>query len=466
MFMGQDNATIHRHFVQKKTELGETFQRACGNYLLDKEIVNSLGAIICGDATIDYLILGDAAPVAEQYAASIYHRIQAQQPVWPFTNKKQCLDAQNARECYSAAYEAYAQHQTPLTLLSFYKDQYLIGRAYLAVVAAYLTREEKNKKEREKERPHWKIFWQDLQKKQKHAVQLSDSEFTSFLATQKMYHALIRGYTEIKTSGKTARDILETKFYGLACSQAKKFQRDECTMEELVDEAMIGIHTAVDRYDYKRGILFGTYARYWTKARLQRFTEQRGQGPAHFGREIQEAVNVLELLERDLRQKLGCEPTDTLLLERFMELGYTEERAKEALGAIRLQSMPLDQESEDGSFVNDFIPDPSEKDLSEEIFRRCVVQDMRHALVFLEQRERMVLELRYRMNDFMPKHDKKTPDLMPLDDIAKILAAQDGIEKPLCHERIRQIEKTAFTRLGEILRRPEFAYVQAALEHE
>lgn len=466
MSIHQDNATLHRHFVQKKTEISETFQKALGNYLLDKETVNSLGAIICGDATIDYLVLGDAAPVAEQYARSMYQRIQEEQSVWPFTNKKQYPDSHAARAYYRTAYEAYSQHPTPHNLLAFYKDQYLIGRAYLATIAADLTREEKNKEEREKERPHWKIFWQDLQKKQKHALQLTDSEFASLVSTQKIYHTLMTGYTEIRTAGKTARDILETKFHGLAYSQAKKFQRDECTMEELVDEAMDGIHAAVDRYDYKRGILFGTYARYWTKARLQRFTEQRGQGPTHFGREVQEAANVLELLERDLRQKLGCEPTDTLLLERFMELGYTEKRAKEALGAIRLQSISLDQESGDGSLFQDFIPDPHEKDLSEELFRGHVVQDVRRALAFLKPRERQVLELRYRMNDFMPKHDKKTPDLMALDDIAKILAAQEGSQNPLCHERIRQIELKACTRLGEILRRPEFAYVQAALEHE
>ncbi len=459
--------SMQNHFAQKRTALAETFQTALKKELLDRETVNSLDAIICGDATIDYLVLGTIAPVAAQYAASVYEHIQAQQPVLPFNNKKECHDPISAQQHYVATYETYRKQQTQEALLAFYKEQHLISRAYLAATAAYLTREEKDKEKREKERPHWKIFWIDI-KKQKHAVCLTDPVFAPLLATQKMDNAMIEGYAKIQTAGKTARDILETKYYGFACAEAKKYQQPQFRMEELIDEAMGGISAAIDRYDYKRGILFTTYAKFWTKVKLHRFTEQ-GKRPVYLSRGIHEAVNVFELVERDFRQRLQCEPTDTLLLKEMIERGYKEEVAREALSVMRQQVLFLDQENahDAESLQYDFISDPQKRDLTEEISRHGLAQNMRHALTLLDPRLRMVLELRYRVNDTeQDKPDKYARDLMSLNEVAEIVSVREGREQPFSRELMRQLESKAFDSLREILKRPKFAYIHEELEQE
>ncbi len=462
---GSSKNALNLHFAQKSKECAKAFQVALARDLLAREVVNDLGAIICGDATIDYLILGDTGPVAEQYAASVYDRIQAQQPVWPFTNKKECPDPIKTQQQYSAAYEAYLQQKTPQALLAFYKDQYLVGRAYIASTAAYLMREEKDPDKREKERPYWKIFWKDLttQKHATHAVRLTDQKFEALLRDERIRNALENGYRKIHTTGKTARDILITKFYALAYDQSKKYQTPEFTMDELIQEATIGIERATERYDYKRGILFTTYAKWWTRARLHRFT---GLRYLRIPRELQEAAETLGLVERELRTKLQCEPGNTLLVKEMSKLGYNEKDATEALQIRRAREQPfsLDNEDAEGKCFYELSPDPRSTDPVDVISNSRFAENLRQAVARLDPNLRTVIELRYRLNGITP--GKSTKDLVPLREVSE-LAEKKGSSQLLSRERIRQLEQEALIELRQIIESsPEFAYVQSKLEQE
>jgi len=263
----------------------------------------------------------------------------------------------------------------------------------------------------------------DIKRAQKRLALIEKSEKMAIGYYKKVYKDLSRSETQARAA---KREMIEANLR-LVISIAKKYTNRGLQFLDLIQEGNIGLMKAVDKFEYRRGYKFSTYATWWIRQAITRSIADQARTiriPVH----MIETINKLNRIQRQLLQKMGREPTPEELAE---EMEMPEDKIRKVM---KIAKEPISMETpigdDEDSSLGDFIEDSNILSPSDSADLEGMGETVREMLSTLTPREAKVLRMRFGLG-------------MNTDHTLEEVGKQFDVTR----ERIRQIEAKALRKL-------------------
>ncbi|HVV85736.1 MAG TPA: sigma-70 family RNA polymerase sigma factor [Kofleriaceae bacterium] len=224
----------------------------------------------------------------------------------------------------------------------------------------------------------------------------------------------------------------------LVISIARRFNHGRMSLADLIQEGNLGLMKAVERYDYRRGFRFSTYASWWIRHAISRALADKGREirlPVH----MIDAQHRLTKARRELTAKLGRQPTVAELADAT---SMPEEKVENMRRWVLEQSISLDRPAgdEDGRNLGEVLEDPDREELSPtaDLEFEALTGEMRHLLSELRPIEADILRQRF-----------------GLESERELTLKEIGAKYNLSRERIRQLQEQALVKMRRALQRKD-----------
>jgi RNA polymerase primary sigma factor len=232
----------------------------------------------------------------------------------------------------------------------------------------------------------------------------------------------------IERGDLAAKEQLVNSNLRLVISNARKFQGHDLPLLDLIQEGILGLIRAAEKFDWRKGYKFSTYATFWIRQALQRALDNRSRTiriPVHLGQRERKIARA----QRELAARIGREPTDEEVAEAA-ELSPEDVReARETARVVTSLDRPVGEEEE--TPFGALLPS-GERGPEEEVDISLREDALRRALESLPEEEREVVKLRYGING-----DDPTP------------LSETGRRLGISQDAVRKLERRALSELAQ-----------------